>query len=225
VYCKQLCDPHYRRMRRTGETGGVIGSRINGSLEQRFWPRIDKNGPVPEHRPELGPCWLWTLSTYNGYGIIRHGRRMHLAHRVSYELTHGSIPDELQIDHVCHNQSGCSGGPSCSHRRCVNPGHLEAVTNLENQQRAVGMHYAPLCRAGLHAMTDDNVRVTDTGIRVCRTCVPNSIKDVELVCSNGHPRTPENLYIYDRYYRNRKCRMCVRDATRRYRERKKQQTS
>jgi hypothetical protein len=30
------------------------------SLPERFWKKVDKNGPVPAHRPELGPCWLWT---------------------------------------------------------------------------------------------------------------------------------------------------------------------
>jgi hypothetical protein len=31
---------------------------------ERFWSKVDRNGPVPEHRPELGPCWVWTAGTF-----------------------------------------------------------------------------------------------------------------------------------------------------------------
>lgn len=41
------------------------------TLEERFWSKVDRNGPVPEHRPDLGPCWLWTAYVdAHGYGVF-----------------------------------------------------------------------------------------------------------------------------------------------------------
>lgn len=220
VYCKGWCEPHYRQWRTHGVVGGPIRQRINGTPEQRFWPRVDKHGPLPSHRPDLGPCWLWTTtaSTTNGYPQFRHGRRMVLAYRFAYETIVGPIPDGLQLDHLCHNQSGCEGGPDCLHRKCVNPGHLEPVTNDENAARRAGMHYAPMCRAGLHKMIENNVRITDIGLRICRTCVPGRRANFEEVCVNGHQRTPENVVYFGM---NRQCRPCRRDAQRRHRQHQK----
>lgn len=76
-------------------------------------------------------CWLWMGSLDgHGYGQIQTGRvsvnghhAPDKAHRVSYELHVGPIPEGLQLDHLCRNPS------------CVNPKHLEPVTNQENTQR------------------------------------------------------------------------------------------
>lgn len=145
---------------------------------------------------------------------------MVLAYRFAYETIVGPIPDGLQLDHLCHNQSGCEGGPDCLHRKCVNPGHLEPVTNDENAARRAGMKFTVQCQTGTHDRSPENVRITTTGIRMCRTCSPDVRADLDDVCANGHPRTPENTYIYDRCYINRKCRACQREATRRYRARR-----
>jgi hypothetical protein len=87
-------------------------------IEKRFWAKVDKSGD----------CWEWTRKVSPaGYGSIWHGDRMQLAHRVSYEMTNGQIPSNLVIDHKCHNT------------KCVNPDHLQAVTqkqNLENKRGA-----------------------------------------------------------------------------------------
>lgn len=72
-------------------------------------------------------CWNWTGAlNENGYGKIgMPGISPVYAHRLMYELCVGPIPKGLEIDHLCFN------------RRCVNPGHLEAVTRLQNVRRAV----------------------------------------------------------------------------------------
>ncbi len=80
------------------------------------------------YSPEpMSGCWIWTRAINgDGYGIIRVGsrttgtRKLKRAHRLSYELFKGLITDGLQIDHKCFV------------RCCVNPDHLEAVTNKEN---------------------------------------------------------------------------------------------
>lgn len=63
-------------------------------------------------------CWVWMGTiTSARYGSFRIGERLHSAHRVSYELTYGQVPVGLQLDHICRI------------RCCVNPNHLEPVTN------------------------------------------------------------------------------------------------
>ena len=88
---------------------------------ERFWAKV-----------QTGPgCWMWTASTRGsaGYGrFTRKGSRgAVLAHRYSYEMTHGPIPRALVIDHLC-----CNPG-------CVRPSHLEAVTQQVNVRRSVAI--------------------------------------------------------------------------------------
>lgn len=81
--------------------------------------------------PETG-CWMWTGSTtVRGYPQIKAeaSKSPKFAHRISYELEYGEIPEGLVIDHLCYTDEGISN------RLCVNPQHLEAVTQSENTQR------------------------------------------------------------------------------------------
>ena len=94
------------------------------SAAARFWAKVDKNGPPPAHRPELGACWLWTAATTKGgYGRFKIAGVMRCAHVISVASTGVEVPDEMQVDHLCRV------------RACVNPDHLEVVTPQVNVLR------------------------------------------------------------------------------------------
>lgn len=95
-YCTTAC-----------QARGLRGAeKAKGPLEARFWAKVDRNGPVPSHRPELGQCWVWTASTTKlGYGQITVGppRRSRKAHQIAWEIANGPIPEGLWVLHHCDN--------------------------------------------------------------------------------------------------------------------------
>jgi len=109
----------------------------------------------------VGGCWLWTAcKNRDGYGIFQMAGRPQKAHRVSYEMHVGPIPEGLQLDHLCRN------------RGCVNPDHLEPVTTQENTRRGnVGKNHADKthCPQG-HKYAGDNLYIDPRGKRQCKTC-------------------------------------------------------
>jgi hypothetical protein len=129
----------------------------------RFWAKVDKDGPIPEHRPELGPCWLWTRApTSEGYGSFWvRGKQTRQAHTISWELERGPVPEGLELDHLCRV------------RRCVRVSHLEAVPHRENVLRGVGPAAINAakerCNQG-HRFTPENTYVDPKGNRNCQTC-------------------------------------------------------
>jgi hypothetical protein len=134
-----MCDKHYRRWRKTGDPSAV--KVIVGDTEARFWSKVNKDGPVPAHRPELGPCWVWTdpLSD-EGYGRFTLDRKLYQAHTWGYCHFVRPIPDGLEPDHLCRN------------RACVNyESHLEPVTRRENVRRGVSFKFSDELVASLYA--------------------------------------------------------------------------
>jgi len=81
------------------------------SEEDRFWAKVNKVN---------SGCWEWAAATSAGYGRFKVNGRLLLAHRYSYELQYGPIPEGLCILHRCDNPS------------CVNPEHLFLGTYSDN---------------------------------------------------------------------------------------------
>lgn len=153
-----LCDKHYAHHRIHGDPRYVAYT----APETRFWPKVNKNGPIPEQRPDLGPCWVWLASkSPKGYGLFTIRHKHMRAHRVAYEWAKGAVPAGLTLDHLCRN------------RACVNPDHLEAVTVRVNTLRGVGIVAVNArkthCKYG-HKFTPANTYVKANGGRVCRAC-------------------------------------------------------
>ncbi len=90
--------------------------------------RLSPNTYSEEERGYHTPCWVWqrSLSTF-GYGKLWEEGRLQPAHRVYYERKYGSVPQGLELDHLCTP----FGGP----KNCVNPDHVEPVTHTENIRR------------------------------------------------------------------------------------------
>lgn len=168
---------------------------------QRFWQKVDASGD----------CWLWTgAKGLQGYGHWTSGLGIfneQYAHRISWLVLVGPIPEGYWIDHLCRNPP------------CLNPDHLEPVSPRTNIQRGknVGRPIKSHCPKG-HLLEGGTLRVKPSGERVCRICshdyyerfkagearVPRSTEPL-LVCKRGHDYS-ETAYIDPQGRRH--CRAC-----------------
>lgn len=114
VRARGWCAKHWSRWNRKGNP--LV---CRPSPTERFWDRVDKNGPI---HPIHGRCWTWTgtVTTADGYGQIIANRRLTIAHRYSWILNVGIIPDGLWVLHHCDNPL------------CVNPAHLFLGNHVDN---------------------------------------------------------------------------------------------
>lgn len=126
------------------------------STEARFMKAVVQTGLEPT------ACWVWTARLNpKGYGQFswsHDGKRTWFAHRVSYLLFNGPIPDGAEVDHLCRN------------RRCVRPSHLEVVTHAENVRRAAAIQKVDgECRHG-HDLTASGTYLDRKGVVRCMEC-------------------------------------------------------
>lgn len=122
---------------------------------RRFWRAVQRTST----------CWIWIGShvrSSGGYGRFTFKERLLLAHRFSYEVFVGAIPQGMQIDHLCQR------------RECVNPDHLEVTSGITNLLRGNGQGAINArkthCKRG-HPFDDANTYLLPSGKgRACLIC-------------------------------------------------------
>jgi hypothetical protein len=116
----------------------------------RFWRKVEKTET----------CWLWRGEINNtGYGRVWFNCIHIVAHRIAYQLERGPVPDGLQLDHLCRV------------RHCVNPDHLEPVTQSVNLRRGTNHSREKThCPKG-HPYDESNTYFEKDGRgRQCKAC-------------------------------------------------------
>lgn len=182
---------------------------LRGDDLARFESRITK---------ALDGCWIFDQPGNGGYALFFTKGKKRSAHRWSYEWFIGPIPAGLVIDHTCKQRS------------CVNPDHLEAVTQAENNRRR--RNNPDECHRG-HDLSDPANVYMRGRIRHCKPCRrinaaerrkrlqedPNREPRTPRTwdsgkCQRGHDVTdPENVYTYKG---ERSCKPCRQEAYQRY---------
>jgi hypothetical protein len=180
----------------------------------------DRDGPVPEHAPHLGNCWVWTRGTVKGYAYLRVGKRKVQAYRLNYERWIGPIPAGAVMDHLCRV------------RRCVRPAHLDPTTYSENARRSP-LHAGNTKAARTHCLegheyTAENTYWKPDGSRRCRACQAALKRQetgadprpmaTDTHCANGHSWEGN---LMQRPGRAPQCATCNRLAGQAFRERQR----
>lgn len=210
-------DEDARWREKSGVVGGPLRTRDGQMAAVPAFMRLDmqtnRNGPIPEHRPELGNCWLWTGSLTNGYGYVRVGKRKVQAYLVNFERWVGPRPEGALLDHLCRV------------RACVHPLHVEPATYSQNATRSP-IHDSQVkaardgCPEG-HPFDEANTYWYG-GSRRCRACNA-AAKRRE---SGAEPRRMATATRCGRGHewpqpRGKRCPTCNREDGRRFRERQR----
>lgn len=148
--------------------------RIVGDDVARFWSKVDQIGGSPEPGSladlgGLGDCWRWLGPLTKGYGHFGVGGINISAHRYSYRLHGDPLLEGFQLDHLCRN------------RWCVNPDHLEQVTQRENILRSPTSAAAvnsrrTQCVNGHEFTVENTYLLPKGGPRACRICKVRAAK-------------------------------------------------
>ena len=126
-----LCTTHQYRLKKFGNVQAHIPIASRKPTRKSKFPRrppglspaevfVYYMGPTP---PEPNQCWLWTAySLQSGYGAFRYGDTIVTAHRTSFELFSGQIPEGMHVRHACDTPA------------CVQPAHLLIGTHADNMR-------------------------------------------------------------------------------------------
>jgi hypothetical protein len=190
---------------------------------------------------ETDGCWPWTGSLdrqgYGQYDTWEEGRHVnHRAHRYVYGQLVRPLSSDEKLDHQCHNRDkSCRGGPTCWHRRCVRPDHLEPTEHAVNVRRGrAGIKNASKTRCPRKHPYDE---VNSRGTRECSICRRELARDRQrrlrgtaadavhnkdkTRCKYGHEFTEANTI---RTKTGRNCRECQRVKVREYMRKRRKQT-
>src|SRR3990167_6627220 len=173
-------------------------ARLSQPLTKRFWKKVHK---TPS-------CWIWTgrttirdrkrpnasRYTYGVFDLSWRPTRATVAHRVAYSFTKGSIPNGMQLDHLCRNTL------------CVNPEHLEAVTHKENLLRSLNpimqAHRNHTCTKGHRLNEQTAYQNRKTGRLRCKICT-HVYQKTQRERISADPRRRTHWIRYNRRYQQR----------------------
>jgi hypothetical protein len=177
VHADNLCFPHFENLRKFRAHCDEIAKREipqvieSDDFKDRFWAQVEKTDS----------CWLWTGSLNRaGYGqMYLPNGYYRTAHRLSWVMSGHSLVARLVLDHACHTRDRSCPAGRCEHRRCVNPDHLEQVTQRINILRGRGSSASndkkDRCKRG-HEFDLLNTHWGADGSRHCRACAADLAK-------------------------------------------------
>lgn len=147
------CMAHHSRWVRTGDVQASrpIRANVTGGPEASFWAKVNKTET----------CWLWTAGHFgnSGYGSFSvrtpQGTKSTRAHRYSYEMAHGPIPEGMHVLHRCDTPL------------CVRPDHLFLGTPLENTRDKVAK--GRMRRGDFKGEANGHAKLTESDVRLIRT--------------------------------------------------------
>lgn len=138
-------------------------ARPMSTTEERFWSKVNKDGPTTAHMES--PCWVWVGPKSFGYGRTGLDGRKIWAHRFSWEAHRGPIPPNLRVLHRCDD------------RACVRPDHLFLGTQADNMRDMVAK--------GRHAASVHPERVVRGEAHGCAKLDEGRVRSIRAALASG----------------------------------------
>jgi hypothetical protein len=178
--------------------------------DARFWPNVDKDGPIPAHCPDLGPCHLWTGNRdESGYGLFYyHDETGKLRRTRAHRWLLGHRRGRLLTREVVGREDGCH---HCDNPPCVNEDHLYVGTRKQNIADAVARRrlwqqqvtHCPKCGTEYTYNPSGKHR----RCKVCEKASQHKTRTEDRkTCKNDHRLEGDNVLLCKNG--TRKCRIC-----------------